>query len=82
VALGSIAVDVEVRWTGHVERGRPYRAEGEAVIVDVIVESTAGLAEIRQLLAAARSGCFVDAMLAPDLVRTYRFHVGGEPFEF
>jgi len=78
IPVGSVEVRARLHWQGEQNGDDPYVTAPVGFDLDVDLDSTASAADQHRLLAAAKTGCFIEQTLAQGLQVGHRLKLDGE----
>jgi uncharacterized OsmC-like protein len=78
IDMEDVKVTCQARWQAHPDPVGPYQGRPEGFEIGVNVVSTADPAEVAELIAAARRGCFVEQTLSQANTITHSLSVNGK----
>ncbi len=78
IELNGLAVNARLHWKGEQRGNEPYVTAPVAFSLDVEIDSGATEDELRNLITAAKKGCFIEQTLAEGIVVGHRLKLGGE----
>ncbi|HAY47259.1 MAG TPA: hypothetical protein DCY55_13400 [Gammaproteobacteria bacterium] len=78
IPVANVEIFASLRWRAEQTGNQPYVGEPVGFDLDIDIDSEASLDEIKQLLDAARKGCFLEATLGQTNEISHRLRVGGE----
>ncbi|MEM0908150.1 MAG: OsmC family protein [Pseudomonadota bacterium] len=76
IEINSVEVRARLHWRGEQEGNEPYVTAPVGFDLDVDIDSPASAQDLMTLLAAAKTGCFIEQTLAQGLVVGHRLKVG------
>lgn len=78
IEIRGLEVGARLHWKGEQSGNAPYVTAPVAFTLDVEVDSDANEDDLRDLIAAAKKGCFIEQTLAEGIVVGHRLKLGGE----
>lgn len=76
IEINGVEVRARLHWRGEQEGNEPYVTAPVGFDLDVDIDSPASAQDLMTLLAAAKTGCFIEQTLAQGLVVGHRLKVG------
>ena len=78
IPIGEVVVNARLHWEGEQEGNDPYVTNPVGFSLDVDLGSDASAEDQHRLLAASKTGCFIEQTLAKGLIVDHRLRIGAD----